>query len=244
MAMNQDDFRDHIATADEHGKRNWIYPKKPTGKYYNARTLVSIVLLVFLFAAPFVKVNGDQLMLFNIIDRHFILFGYTFWPQDFYLFVIAMLTALVMIVLFTSIFGRLWCGWACPQTIFMEMVFRKIEYWIEGDSSEQKRLDKQDWNTNKAVKKISKHVIFYLISFAIANTFLAYIVGSDELIKIISEPVSNHLSGFITINIFTLLFYGVFARFREQACVIVCPYGRYQSVMVNEDTIAVTYDFE
>ena len=244
MSLNENDFRDHIATTDEKGNRNWVYPKKPHGKYYNARGFVSFFLLVFLFAAPFIKINNEQFLLLNIIDRHFIVFGFTFWPQDFYIFVIAMLASLVMIVLFTSIFGRLWCGWACPQTIFMEMVFRKIEYWIEGDSSQQKRLDKQIWDREKLLKKLSKHIIFYVISFLIANTFLAYIIGSDQLIQIIEDPISKHLTGFVAINIFTLLFYGVFARFREQACVIVCPYGRYQSVMVNEDTIAITYDFD
>jgi cytochrome c oxidase accessory protein FixG len=239
----KDSYRDYLSTTDKDGKRKWIYPKKPSGKFYKYRSYVSILLLIFLFAAPFVKINGHQFLLFNIIERKFVLFSAVFWPQDFHLFVISFLLMIIMIVLFTSIYGRLWCGWLCPQTVFMEMLFRKIEYAIEGDAHKQIKLNKSAWGINKISKKVLKHFIFYIISFVIANTFLAYIIGSDELIKIITEPIESHLDGFITINIFTLVFYGVFARFREQACVIVCPYGRYQSVMVDEDTFAVSYDY-
>ena len=239
----KDNYRDRLASVDIDGKRKWIYPKKPSGKYYNYRTLVSIVLLAFLFLAPFIKINGHQFLLFNIIERKFVLFSAVFWPQDFHLFVISFLLMIIMIVLFTSIYGRLWCGWLCPQTVFMEMLFRKIEYFIEGDANKQIKLNKSPWSIVKITKKFTKHIVFYVISFIIANVFLAYIIGSDELLKIISEPIKSHLDGFITINVFTLIFYAVFARFREQACVIVCPYGRYQSVMVDEDTFAVSYDY-
>ena len=156
-------FRDTIATVNEHGKRNWIYPKQPKGKFYNWRSYVSYVLLIFLFGAPFVKIGGTPLLLFNVLERKFILFGITFMPQDFHLFVLAMLTLIVFIILFTVVWGRLFCGWVCPQTIFMEMVFRKIEYWIEGDANAQKRLNKAPWTSNKLFKKGLKKVIFFSI---------------------------------------------------------------------------------
>ncbi|MBL7929343.1 MAG: 4Fe-4S binding protein, partial [Bacteroidia bacterium] len=170
-------FRDSIATIDEKGKRKWIYPKKPKGRFYRARTYLSLVLLALLFAWPWIKVNGHPVMLFNILERKFIIFGIVFWPQDFFLFMLAMITFIVFIMLFTTLFGRLWCGWACPQTIFMEMVFRKIEYFIEGDYMQQRALDKAPASPQKFFRKFAKHTVFFFISFLIANTFLAYIIG-------------------------------------------------------------------
>ena len=236
-------FRDSIGTIDEEGKRKWIYPKKPSGKFYNARTWVSVFLLCLLFAGPFLRISGKPLLLLNILERKFIIFGQVFWPQDFYIFVLAMLAGIVFIVLFTVVFGRLFCGWVCPQTIFMEMVFRKIEYWIEGDFKQQQRLAKQKWDSEKIRKKTLKHLIFFTISFLISNTFLAYIIGSEELIKIITDPPSEHIGGLISILIFTGVFYWVFSWFREQVCIVACPYGRLQGVMLDRNSLVVAYDY-
>ena len=235
-------FRDSIATIDKEGHRRWLFPKKASGKYYNARTIVSIVLLIFLFSGPYIRINGEALLMINIINRKFVLFGQVFWPQDFYLFGLAMITFAVFIILFTVIYGRVFCGWVCPQTIFMEMVFRKIEYWIEGDWKQQQLLNKMEWNGEKIRKKIMKHVIFYAISFLIANTFLAYIIGSDELLKIITDPPEQHIAGLSSILVFSAVFYGVFAKFREQVCLVVCPYGRLQGVLLDRNSIVVAYD--
>ncbi|HRD80259.1 MAG TPA: 4Fe-4S binding protein [Saprospiraceae bacterium] len=168
-----EEYRDRIATVDEQGKRVWIYPKKPKGRFTNMRTVLSWVLLVFLFGMPFVKFNGEPFLLFNVLERKFILFGIVFMPQDFHLFGLAMLTLVVFIVLFTVVFGRLFCGWVCPQTIFMEMVFRKIEYWIEGDAAAQRKLKAAPWTSEKIIKKTAKQVIFFLIAILVSNTFLA-----------------------------------------------------------------------
>ncbi len=236
-------YRDHIGTVDEFGKRIWVYPKKPSGSYYNARTYVSWILLALLFGMPFIKVNGDPLLLFNILERKFILFGIVFTPQDLHLFALAMMTLVVFIVLFTVVFGRLFCGWVCPQTIFMEMVFRKIEYWIEGDANQQRKLNAAPWSPDKIRKKTLKHVIFFTIAILIANTFLAYIIGIDQLTEIITDPISQHLGGFIALLIFSGVFYFVFAKFREQVCIVVCPYGRLQGVMLVKESIVVAYDW-
>jgi polyferredoxin len=241
--IDTEDYRDKIATVDDSGKRVWIYPKKPKGRFTNARTYLSWVLLAFLFGMPFIKVNGDPLLLFNILERKFILFGIQFMPQDFHLFVLAMLTLIVFIVLFTVVWGRLFCGWVCPQTIFMEMVFRKIEYAIEGDANAQKRLNNAPWTTQKIIKKIGKQAIFFAISVLVANTFLAYIIGVDEVIQIATEPVSQNLSGFIAMILFSGAFYFVFSYLREQVCVTICPYGRLQGVMLDQNSIVVAYDF-
>ncbi|MEX2485918.1 MAG: cytochrome c oxidase accessory protein CcoG [Brumimicrobium sp.] len=238
----EETFRDHISTVDEKGKRIWVYPKMPKGFFHNRRLILSIILLAFLFGAPHIYINGEPLILFNIIERKFVLFGQVFWPQDLYIFAFTMIIAIVFVILFTVVFGRIFCGWICPQTIFMEMVFRKIEYWIEGDWTHQKRLNKQPWNKEKILKKTSKHIIFFLISFLIANTFLAYIIGSKELWEIQTSYPSEHLIGFISMIVFTFLFYGVFAFLREQVCTTICPYGRLQGVLLDKDSIVVAYD--
>lgn len=240
--QDTEDYRDSIATVDKDGKRIWVYPKKPKGKYTSARTYVSWVLLLFLFGIPFVKLNGEPFLLLNVLERKFIIFGLYFGPQDFNLLGLAMITLMVFIVLFTVVFGRLFCGWVCPQTIFMEMVFRKIEYWIEGDYTAQMRLNAAPWNREKIIKKVGKQVIFFLIAVLVANTFLSYIIGVEEVIKIASEPISMHLGGFTAMVLFSGAFYFVFSYMREQVCIAICPYGRLQSVLLDKNSIVVTYD--
>jgi len=244
-STNQEDYRDSIATVDNSGKRIWIYPKKPKGGFYNKRKLVTYILLLILFGLPFIKYNGNPLVLFNIPKGEFIIFGIYFAPQDFHLFVIAMLIGIVFIVLFTVIFGRIFCGWVCPQTIFMEMVFRRIEYWIEGDYKAQIRLNKSNWNQNKKLaKKTLKHFLFILVSAVIAHTFLSYIIGIDALWELMTSPVDAHWTGLFAMIGFTTVFYGVFAFMREQVCTTICPYGRLQGVLLDENSLAVAYDFE
>ncbi|MFD2512486.1 cytochrome c oxidase accessory protein CcoG [Pontibacter locisalis] len=238
-----DEFRDHISTVDEQGKRLWVYPKKPKGKLYNYRKYVSYLLLALLFAGPFIKVNGLPLLMLNVVERKFVIFGVLFWPQDFFLLVLAFLTLVVFIILFTVVYGRIFCGWICPQTIFMEMVFRRIEYAIEGDYTKQRALNKMPWNTEKVLKKGAKITAFLLISFIISNLFLAYIIGIDELKKIIAEGPLEHKAGFGALLAFTAVFFWVFAWFREQVCTIVCPYGRLQGVMQDKKTVVVAYDY-
>jgi len=236
-------FRDTIGTIDTEGKRKFIYPKKPTGKLYDYRKAVSYVLLLILIANPFIKVNGNQFMMFNILERRFNIFGFPFWPQDFYLFVLFMIVGVVFVILFTVIFGRIFCGWICPQTIFLEMVFRRIEYWIEGDRGAQLRLAKQEWNAEKIRKKGIKWTVFFAISFVIANIFLAYLVGSDSLIQMIEDGPGAHIGTLAALLIFTGVFYFVFVWFREQVCIIACPYGRLQGVLLDNKSINVAYDF-
>jgi cytochrome c oxidase accessory protein FixG len=239
---NGETFRDSIATIDKEGKRNYIHPKKPKGKYTQYRTYVSWVLLAILFAAPFIKVNGNQFLLFNIIERKFNIFGQPFWPQDFYLLVLSLLVSVVFIILFTVIFGRIFCGWMCPQTIFMEMVFRKIEYLIDGDRQKQIKLANQEWNAEKIGKRTLKWTLFAIVSFLISNVFLAYLIGGDVLINHVQEGPAAHMDTFIKLLVFTAIFYFVFAWFREQVCIIACPYGRLQGVLLDNKSIVVAYD--
>jgi len=235
-------FRDSIGTITDEGKRAWIFPKKPSGKLYNYRKLVSYALIAFLFASPFVKINGNQFLMFNVLERRFNIFSFPFWPQDFHLFVISMIIGVIFITLFTVGFGRVFCGWICPQTIFMEMVFRRIEYWIDGDRGKQMRLAKQPWNLEKIRKRVLKWVIFLIISFIIANVFLAYLIGGDKLFGYITDGPLQHLGTLFPLIIFTGVFYFVFAWFREQVCIIACPYGRLQGVLLDNKSIVVAYD--
>ncbi|RZL30826.1 MAG: cytochrome c oxidase accessory protein CcoG, partial [Pedobacter sp.] len=210
---------------------------------YEYRKVVSYFLLAILIANPFIKVNGNQFMMFNVVERRFNIFGFSFWPQDFHLFVISMLVGVAFVLLFTVVFGRIFCGWICPQTIFLELVFRRIEYWIDGDRGSQMRLDKQKWDAEKIRKRVTKWFIFFLISFIIANVFLAYLVGSDKLFLMIEEGPIQQSSNFISLLIFTGIFYFVFVWFREQVCIIACPYGRLQGVLLDNKSINVAYDF-
>jgi cytochrome c oxidase accessory protein FixG len=240
--INDDTFRDTIATINEDGKRVWINPKKPKGPFYDKRKWVSYGLLIFLISAPFIKINGNQFLMFNVLERRFNIYSFPFWPQDFYLFVISMIIGVVGLALFTVAFGRIFCGWICPQTIFMEMVFRRIEYWIDGDRGAQIKLEKQAWDSEKIRKRVIKWFIFAIVSFLIANVFLAYLISSDELLLMIKEGPVKHAHNLIALLIFTAVFYFIFAWFREQVCIIACPYGRLQGALLDDKSIIVAYD--
>lgn len=240
---HSEEFRNRISTVNEKGKRVWVYPRKPKGNFLIYRSIVAYTLLLLLFIMPFIKSNGHPVFLLNIFQRQFILFGIAFGPHDFYLFVLAFIAMVIFIVLFTAIYGRIFCGWVCPQTIFMEMVFRKIEYLIEGDSFQQKKLKAAPWGAAKIVKKVTKHVVFFAVAFIIANLLMTYLVGVDMLFNLISKSPIYHPTEFFAVCGFSGVFYFVFAFFREQACTIVCPYGRLQGVLLDKNSLVVAYDY-
>lgn len=241
--LNPDTFRDALATVKEDGKRNWVYPKKVTGYFYKYRTYLSWVLLAILFAGPFIQVNGRPYMLFNIFERKFIIFGAAFWPQDTHLLIFLLLIFFVFVILFTVVFGRIWCGWACPQTLFMEMVFRKIEYLIEGDANQQRTLNESPWTGEKIWKKGLKTSVFAFISLMIGHLVMAYLIGIDQVKEIVTKAPSENMAGFIGLVAFSGVFMFVFSWFREQACLVVCPYGRLQGVLLDNNSINVLYDY-
>ena len=235
-------FRDHIATADREGRRKWLYPRQVSGKHYRWRTWFSWLLLFIMFAGPFITIGGNPLLLMNIVERKFVVLGQIFWPQDMIFFALSVLIFAVSVLVFTTAFGRLWCGWACPQTVMMEMVFRKIEWLIEGDAPSQRELNGAPWNAIKIFKKILKHALFFALSFLVGNVLLSYIIGWQQLYQIVTDPPAQHLTGLTFMIGFSLLFYGIFSRFREQACTFICPYGRLQSLLLDENSIVVAYD--
>jgi len=239
----QVNFRDRLATIDEKGSRLWVYAKRPKGNLTLWRNIVGFVLLIFFFTAPFIRIDGEPLLLLNFIEREIVLLGVRFWPQDFHLFFLAMLSLMVFIILFTVAFGRIWCGWGCPQTIFMELIFRRIEYWIEGDAYYQKQLEKQPLNAAKISKKSLKHIVFFGIAFIISNFFLMYIIGSVAWENLVTEDPMEHLGGLGSMLVFSGVFYFIFSWFREQVCTIVCPYGRLQGVLLDRNSIVISYDY-
>lgn len=237
-------YRDALTTVDDSGKRIWVFARKFKGKWFNRRKWVGYILFLFFISAPFIYIDGHQMLQFDFIHRKFVMFGSVFWPADFYLFVIGFIAFIIFIFLFTSILGRLWCGWACPQTIFMELIFRRIEYWIEGDAYAQRKLDNMEWNDGKVRKRGLKYFAFFVVSFLLSNIFLAYIIGSRELLKITEEPLSMHIGGLSSIVIFSGVFFFVYSYMREQVCTIICPYGRLQSVLLDSKTLIVGYDYK
>jgi cytochrome c oxidase accessory protein FixG len=236
-------FRDTIATIDRKGRRKRIFPKRPSGPLYDRRTVASLVYLTVFFTLPFIERGGDPLFMINVLKRKFILFGQIFGPEDFFIFMLGMLTFMVFIIVFTVVFGRVFCGWACPQTVFMEMVFRKLEYWIDGDAVQQKRLREMPWNGYKIRKRGLKVAVFWMLSFVIAHFFMAYLIGMDEVRRYLHEGIPAHKGTFFALVVFSTVFFFVFHWFREQVCIVVCPYGRLQGVLLDKDSIVVAYDY-
>ncbi|MDB5274561.1 MAG: putative ferredoxin [Chitinophagaceae bacterium] len=241
--VEEHSFRDTMVTSDSSGKRIWLYPQHAVGKYTNWRNALSVLFIVLMVSGPFLRINGEPLLMLDIVSRKFIIFGKIFWPQDFQIFLLVMIAFVIFIGLFTVIYGRVFCGWVCPQTIFMESVFRKIEYWIEGDWRERMRLDKQELNATKFFKKIVKHVVFFLLSFVIANVLLSYIIGSDRVLQILTTNPKDQIGTLTSLLIFTLVFYWIYAKFREQVCTVICPYGRLQGVLLDKKSWVVIYDY-
>lgn len=242
LEMDQS-FRDSVATISDQGDRNFLFPKKPSGRYTHRRQLMSYLLLAVFFSLPFIKIGGQPFLMLNVLERKFVIFGQIFWPEDFFIFVIAMITGVLFVSVFTVAFGRLFCGWVCPQTIFMEHVFRRIEYWIDGDRNQQLRLARSKWTAEKIRKRSLKNAIFFAISFIIANFFLMYIISTEAWWEIVSDNPADHVGGLSGMLIFSAVFFFVFAWFREQACIIVCPYGRLQGALLDRNSVVIAYDY-
>ncbi|MDL1913614.1 MAG: cytochrome c oxidase accessory protein CcoG [Bergeyella sp.] len=235
-------FRDSVSTMEQSGRRKWVFPRRPKGKYTNYRTIVALILLGVFFVLPFLKINENPFLLLNLIDRKLFILGKPFYPQDFFILTLGAIASFIFIILFTVAYGRIFCGWICPQTIFLEMIFRKIDYLIEGDRNRQIKLNKQEWNTEKIIKRVTKWTLFLLTSLVITHYLIMYIVGYQEVFRIIAEGPFANPTNFLVMILFTAAFYFVFSWFREQVCTLVCPYGRLQGVLIDKETINVYYD--
>ncbi len=235
-------FRDRPINIDDTGKRKWILAKQPKGKWYRRRTIFSSFILLFLIFAPIIKIRGNPLMLLDIANRRFSIFGNIIYAQDTHIMAVVMAVTIVFIVLFTVIFGRLWCGWACPQTIFMEMIYRRIEYLFEGNYRKKRKKIKSP--TLRFLNLFFKHLSYFAVTIILTNILLNWFTGPERLREIISSPISENMKGFLVMIGISIFYYWIFAHFREQVCTMVCPYGRLQGVLLDSRSITVAYDYK
>ncbi len=227
-----------LSTLNRDGTRRWIRPKISKGRYYRRRLITAWALIITFTMIPILKLGGRPLMLFDIPKREFSFFGATFLPTDTFLLMLLLFSIFIGIFLITAVLGRVWCGWGCPQTVYMEYLYRPIEMWIEGGRSKQLELDARGPN----LRRMLKYVVFFFVSAFLANTFLAYFVGWDQLLGWITSSPTNHPAAFAVMLGTTLLMFFDFAWFREQTCIVACPYGRFQSVLLDRQSLIVGYD--
>lgn len=228
-----------LPTLNADGSRRRIRPKLYPGRYWRARVVTGWGLIALFVALPFVKMNGKPVMLLDVPARQFHLFGSTFLATDGVLLMLLMLSIFVLIIWLTALLGRGWCGWGCPQTVYMEFLFRPIERLFEGDRAKQIALDKRQ---GPSLRRIAKNLVFALLSVLVANVFLAYFVGVERLSRWVTQSPLEHPTGFLVMAVTAGLVMLDFAWFREQMCTVVCPYARLQSVLLDERSLVVAYD--
>lgn len=237
-----EDFRETLYTVDKQGRRVWVYNSVVRGAFFRKRVVVISALLVFYLSMPWLTVDGKQAILLDIANRKFVFFGVTFWATD-SRFLALTLGALAMTLFFVTAFvGRAWCGWACPETVFLDFLFRPIEALIEGSAAQRRRLDEGPWNREKVAKKSLKYLVFSALAWLIASTFLAYFVGREPLLRMMAGSPADNLPTFIMTVVLMALMLFQFGWFREQFCTVLCPYARFQSVLMDANTVLVGYD--
>lgn len=240
--LPKNDAFELLSTVDEHGKRVYLHPSLVNGKFHRARRAVMAVLLGFYVVLPWVDIGGRQGFLLDIGRREFALFGLHFRAHDMPLVVFPLLGWVFLVALVTSLFGRVWCGWACPQTVFIEAVFRRIETWTEGGPLQRKKLDQEPLSFAKFFRRASKWTLFVLFSLWITHTALALFIGRDRLLLAITRSPAENWESFLFIAFATTIVLIDFGWLREQFCLLACPYGRIQSLFTDRDTRTILYD--
>ncbi|MFK7848818.1 MAG: cytochrome c oxidase accessory protein CcoG, partial [Rhodothermales bacterium] len=231
-----------LSTMTRDGKRKWLYPTLSAGIFHKRRLITGWALIVLFVMLPVIQINGKPAVLIDFIHREFALFGLIFYPTDTLLLLMVMISTVLGVGLFTALLGRVWCGWACPQTVYLEFVYRPIERWIEGKEHVRKRRNEGPWTWEKAWKKGLKFSIYLVISVLLANVFISYLVGWHNLLEWMQQPPAQNWGFFLTMTFTSGLILYDFGYFREQMCTIACPYARLQSVLLDEDSMIVSYD--
>ncbi len=233
---------ERLATTDEHGNRIYLYPEDVKGVWKTRRTYFYWFLILLYLILPWININGKPALNLDIFKQEFTVLGFTLHGVEPILFFMLVASGLFFIAFLTSLFGRIWCGWACPQTVFIQSIFMKIETLIEGKARARRELDKAPWTLNKIVRRSLKWIVFTVVSLHIAHTFVGYFVGPRELLRITTMAPSENWGLFVATMIITTIFLLDFGWFREQFCIIACPYGRMQSVVMDENSLVVAYD--
>jgi len=228
-----------LSTMNRDGTRRWIRPRLSKGVFLKRRRIVGWGLILMFTLTPYLRMNGKPLILLDIPHREFTLFGTTFLPTDTMFLMLLLVGIFVSIFLMTALFGRVWCGWACPQTVYMELIFRPIEQLLEGTRAQQLKLDREGPN----VRRLLKFFVYLFVSMFLAHTFLAYFVGVETLFRWVRQSPFEHPAAFVVMTVTTLLMLLDFGYFREQVCLVACPYGRFQSVMLDRNSAIVGYDY-
>ena len=236
------DFREILYTVDSEGRRKWVYSSTIRGKWHRFRLPLMYLLMTVYLALPWLSAGGKQAVLLDIPGRKFTFLGATFWATD-TLYLALFLGGLgAALFLFTAVMGRVWCGWACPETVFFEFLFRPLERLIEGSAGQRMRLDNGPWDSTKIRRKTIKYVLFFLLSWVLAATALAYFIGRDHALEVVLSPPSAHPVYFIVLLALSGVLLFQFGWFREQLCTAVCPYARFQSALLDQDSLVVAYD--
>jgi cytochrome c oxidase accessory protein FixG len=239
--MEQGDIN-QLSTADAQGRRLWVYPADVSGRFRRRRDAISGGLLLVFLALPWVKIQGAPALLIDVVHGRFSVLGFRFWAHDAPMLLFVAGGAAVLLAFVTSVWGRLWCGWACPQTVFVDQVFRRVERWIEGDAVRRRQLDAAPWSPGKLLKKGAKWSLYLGISLVLSHSFLAYFIGAEALGGMMAQAPSKNAGSFIAMAGISLAVLFDFGWFRERFCTLICPYGRFQSVLMDEKSLAVSYD--
>lgn len=231
-----------LGSINEDGSKKTLHPADVSGKFTRSRRMVALLLLIIYVALPWIPVNGFPAVFLDVLNRRFHFMGLTLAVQDLWVgfFLVTGLGFSLFYV--TALFGRVWCGWTCPYTVFLEHIYRRIERLVDGDAAARRQLDAAPWTAGKITKRVVKHALYILSSLIIAHIFLSYFVSLEKLYEMMHHSPKAHVIAFGVVMFLTAGLYGSFSWFREQFCVIMCPYGRMQSAMVDDHTINVGYD--
>jgi cytochrome c oxidase accessory protein FixG len=233
---------DSVTTINEDGSHFTLHPADVTGRFTLARRVVALVILAVYVALPWININGHPAVFLDVAERRFHLFGLTFLARDLWLAFFFISGLGFSLFFITSLFGRLWCGWTCPYTLFLEHIYRRIERWIDGDAAARRKLDRAPWDSAKITRRVIKHGLYLLVSAIVAHVFLSYFVSLPKLYQYMQESPLKHFGAFAVVLFITVALYFAFSWFREQFCIILCPYGRIQSALTDDDTTVIGYD--
>lgn len=241
MAHHQQPTRDSVTTINDDGSRNFIYPSDTHGRFTIARSALAYLLLAAFFILPWVTINGHPSVLFDVVNRQFFLFGLGFTPQDLWLAFFLMTGVGFTLIMVTALLGRMWCGWTCPHTLALDHVFRRIERLIDGPALERKKLAAESPSTELVLRRLLKHGFYVLAAAAFTYGFFAYFFGPLELVAALNDPITNWGTSAAFLFLGGILYFD-FSWFREQFCIILCPYGRIQSTLIDDHSLIIGYD--